>query len=410
MSYNIGALPWPLFWGGTAGDPSGRVEEMGRHLNKFDIVGVQELWSYFSQFNRDLRFPYYSKGEHIYTTGNGLDFFSKFPMTKPRKLTFSNNEVYVNKGILHSKVMVYPEIYIDVINAHTGDSHENIEAQVDEISAYIQTKIPRGNAVIVMGDFNASMWDDFMQDLRDDNGLTDSRSEKWSEDDSYNGFGGVDRIFFRGGEKVYLTLEHFETIDNTPGDKDLYPLLFSRNGEQLSDHAPVVSILRYHIPEEYTIQGGQIVYLSDLKVKEAYNNSYDHGPIGIDQTVGGGGAYDGKTLRMDPRTYEKGLGVHAPSQMIFQINGDYDRFRADIGVDEESDVNGKVSFRVYGDNEIIYNSGPMEPWTPTKVIDVNVCGVRELRLRVRTEGSDRWDHADWANAHLVRSHEYEYAD
>lgn len=150
--------------------------------------------------------------------------------------------------------------------------------------------------------------------------------------------------------------------------------------------------------EDSTDDSDSSVYLSDLKAKSAKNA---WGPMELDHSNGEMKANDGKTITLNGVTYAKGLGVHAPSDVRYALDGKYRTFTADIGLDDEADTRGSVSFQVWADGVILYDSGKMSSSTPTKTINVNVQGRKELRLVVTTGGdNNKSDHADWADARL----------
>jgi hypothetical protein len=103
-------------------------------------------------------------------------------------------------------------------------------------------------------------------------------------------------------------------------------------------------------------------------------------------------------LRLERRTYRKGLGTHAPSEIVYALDGRYDRFVARIGGAEDR---GTVEFQVYGDDRPLYASGVLRGLQGSKSIDVKLEGVQVLRLVV-TDGGDNYfaDMANWADARV----------
>ena len=140
-------------------------------------------------------------------------------------------------------------------------------------------------------------------------------------------------------------------------------------------------------------------YLSDLAWIEAFNG---WGDIERDRSNGETAANDGKVLTLAGKTYAKGLGVHADSNVAYNLNGAYATFTAEIGVDDEVADNGSVIFQVLGDNVVLFQSGIFSGASPTQIISVDVRGKNVLRLKV-LPGADGngFDHADWADAKLL---------
>lgn len=142
-------------------------------------------------------------------------------------------------------------------------------------------------------------------------------------------------------------------------------------------------------------------YVSDLEWVGVPVNAY--GEVHRDASVGDGLGHV-NPITLNGVVYPKGLGVHANSEVIYNLSGRYSSFISDVGVDDEMWADGgSVDFLVIADGTVIYDSGPMDSNSATQNINVNVDGVRELRLKVTDAGNgDRSDHADWANARLVR--------
>jgi titin len=157
-----------------------------------------------------------------------------------------------------------------------------------------------------------------------------------------------------------------------------------------SDYSNVASVTTPAAPT--------FAYLSDLAWVSATNG---WGPVERDTSNGSSGAGDGKTMTLNGVTYAKGLGVHAASEVIYNLNGAYSQFLSDIGVDDES-AQGTVVFQVYADNVKVYDSGLMTATSATKQVSLSVAGKQQLKLVVTDSGDgNSYDKADWAGARLV---------
>jgi len=123
-----------------------------------------------------------------------------------------------------------------------------------------------------------------------------------------------------------------------------------------------------------------------------------------DHSNGEQGASDGGTISINGATYTKGLGVHANSEIRYNLTGlGYTSFSTDFGVDDEEGGAGSVVFRIYLDGVLVFDSGVKRGNQSAGSITVNVTGKSELKLVV-TDGGDGLssDHADWANAKLIK--------
>lgn len=104
-------------------------------------------------------------------------------------------------------------------------------------------------------------------------------------------------------------------------------------------------------------------------------------------------------------TYDRGIGTHANSEIIYDIAGKgYNRFQCYVGLDQEANRNdvGSVAFQVWADGEKLFDSGTMKRDNPAKFIDVDVSGRKQLKLIVTDAGDGNGnDHADWADAQFI---------
>jgi len=103
------------------------------------------------------------------------------------------------------------------------------------------------------------------------------------------------------------------------------------------------------------------------------------------------------------KRFARGLGHHAPGEIVVDLDGAYTAFAADVGVQKQASNMGSVVFRVLVDGKVRFDSGLMRESTPARSVRVDLRGSRELRLVV-TDGGDgiTCDVANWANARLLR--------
>lgn len=120
--------------------------------------------------------------------------------------------------------------------------------------------------------------------------------------------------------------------------------------------------------------------------------------LGIDKSVGG------RPLSIGGKTYSKGFGTHAPSEIVYKLDGKANHFLSDLGVDDEVQHNVTVGYEVYGDGNLLYRSGDISQTAAPVSIDIDVSGVKELRLLTNLGKDDiaDTDHADWANARIIK--------
>ncbi|MEJ5296862.1 MAG: NPCBM/NEW2 domain-containing protein [Armatimonadota bacterium] len=105
------------------------------------------------------------------------------------------------------------------------------------------------------------------------------------------------------------------------------------------------------------------------------------------------------------KTYAKGIGHHAPGQLVLDLAGLYDEFLCEVGVqDQGGGSQGSVTFSVIVDGQTRFESGVMREGDPAKPVRVSVRGAQELRLIAGDAGDGLVsDMANWAEARLIGS-------
>ncbi len=165
---------------------------------------------------------------------------------------------------------------------------------------------------------------------------------------------------------------------------------------ELHDHSTLV--LPWEQVAQINMRSDRMAWLSDLK------------PIEVDDkplfSLGGWGrdkSWLGKPITLGRKVYEKGLGVHAPCRLVYEANGRYDTFAAVIGIDDETHrQHGDCVYKVIGDGRVFYTQRVTSKDKP-RLIRVDISGIKRLTLQVEVgEDLDTGDHADWADARLIR--------
>ena len=124
-------------------------------------------------------------------------------------------------------------------------------------------------------------------------------------------------------------------------------------------------------------------------------------PHRVDRSVTGG------PLRCGGRLYTRGIGVHAPSKLQWELDGSWSTLKLAVGVDDEAlelGGQGSVVFRVLVDGEARFESELITVGQkPVVVPPVSLEGAKLLSLEVEM-ASDLHvgDRADWLRPVLVR--------
>ena len=137
-------------------------------------------------------------------------------------------------------------------------------------------------------------------------------------------------------------------------------------------------------------------YLSDLPMVSAKNG---WGPIERDQSNGEQAAGDGHPITLNGKRYAKGLGVHAQSEVVYQIPSGCTTFTSDVGIDDEAEAKASVNFLIYLDDVAVLTSPLMTGSSSTQYVRISVAGRSRLKLAVTNAGdTNADDHGDWAGA------------
>ena len=110
---------------------------------------------------------------------------------------------------------------------------------------------------------------------------------------------------------------------------------------------------------------------------------------------------EGNPIKLKGRTFERGIGTHANSEIIIDLRRSALAFESVVGLDDEKTGEGSIVFQVWVDGRKIYDSGIMRGGDEPKEVKVDLRGAGQLMLRVTDAGDDiNCDHADWADARL----------
>jgi hypothetical protein len=156
-----------------------------------------------------------------------------------------------------------------------------------------------------------------------------------------------------------------------------------------------------------SVHSGRVVYLSDLSATEVQTEGRLHRPWPIrhDRSLTLG------TLATGGRTFEKGLGVHSRSELTYDVAGRYEKFAATVGIDDAVRPRGSVVFRVFGDDELVYESDTLTGVDPPVEVLVDVSNVRKLTLVVDyADELDLGDHVVIGAARLLKPAEHPATD
>ena len=140
-------------------------------------------------------------------------------------------------------------------------------------------------------------------------------------------------------------------------------------------------------------------YLGDVAWLRATNG---WGPVEKDTSNGEQAGGDGRPITINGAVHQKGLGVHAASSIEYYTAKKCTSVSADVGVDDEKNANGSVTFEIWADGTKVASSGLRTTADPAEHLTADVTDAQFVRLIV-TDGGDgnNSDHADWADAQIT---------
>ncbi|MDP7287737.1 MAG: NPCBM/NEW2 domain-containing protein, partial [Phycisphaerae bacterium] len=120
------------------------------------------------------------------------------------------------------------------------------------------------------------------------------------------------------------------------------------------------------------------------------------GKFANDKSIGG------KPLKVNGQAYKKGVGVMSGSELVYQLDGTWDKLVGHVGMDDEVGDGGSVMFRAYADDKLVFESPNQTGKSVKQLMDLNIKGVKKLRL-VLLDGGDgsKDDHGDWVDVKLI---------
>lgn len=210
-------------------------------------------------------------------------------------------------------------------------------------------------------------------------------------------------IYRKGEGDFELIAEDIKTeefIDENAHSNDNYSYVYylvAKNSEGLGEASEKVSVETN-------------VYLSELEWK---SGSTGYGEIQKDASC------DGNIITLKGEngqnvSYDKGIGTHANSEIVYSLKGldYYDYFETFVGVDQEmAGTMASISFEVYLDDEKVFDSGLMTGDTTQQHVKVPISGKNILKLVVKDGGNDIGsDHGSFGDAKLTKVHTNSNAD
>ncbi|WP_288529355.1 NPCBM/NEW2 domain-containing protein [uncultured Bacteroides sp.] len=107
-------------------------------------------------------------------------------------------------------------------------------------------------------------------------------------------------------------------------------------------------------------------------------------------------------LTVNGVVYERGLGSHSISRLLYDLGGKAVSISGLAGADDKNLFAGKLQFKILGDKKELWKSGVMKKGDSVKEFNVNLKGIDKVLLLVEECGDGiMYDHADWLNVKIT---------
>ncbi|WP_231863204.1 endonuclease/exonuclease/phosphatase family protein [Sphingobacterium populi] len=252
LTYNIAGLPQVISSAKTPRAES--IRAIGHKIDQFDLVNVQEDFHYNVDLYQYNQHPFRTDTKGKVPFGDGLNTLSKYPIMELRRIAWqqcSGTDCLTPKGFAYMRVQLAKDASVDLYNIHATAHVSNAAVQarrhnMEQLAAYINTH-SEGNALIVMGDFNAhyAFVGDNLHDFKHSTGTVDPWVDFFLEGkvpEPYADFmiphklelttdiESIDKILYRNGKNLKLIPKSYAIEDD---------LFSTDSGQHLSDHLAV---------------------------------------------------------------------------------------------------------------------------------------------------------------------------
>ncbi len=143
---------------------------------------------------------------------------------------------------------------------------------------------------------------------------------------------------------------------------------------------------------------GKITFLSDLEPVKVTERS----SVGLVDHYRRDKNLEEAPLKVAKETFAKGLSLHAYTELVYDIGGEYKEFKAVLGVDPTVGGDSHVKVTIEGDGRELF-AGEVRRRDPPKTLTVDVKNVKQIRIVVASTGLlDLGDHVNLADAKVSK--------
>jgi hypothetical protein len=152
---------------------------------------------------------------------------------------------------------------------------------------------------------------------------------------------------------------------------------------------------------------GKVAYLSDLEPESATFAPY----IGFSDDASSFGevyqyrrdtGFEQSPLKLDGKTYRKGLALQSRTSLIYKLPGKFRLFRAVVGIDDLTRETGDVRLEIKGDGKTLWQ-GEVTGSQPARELELELAGVKRLEILADYGGGlDIGDRLDLCEARVTK--------
>ncbi|CDR45717.1 CYFA0S19e02190g1_1 [Cyberlindnera fabianii] len=289
LTFNVAGLPEILQNNDEPLDKTTATTNIGKIFSELkddlDIIHVQEDFNYHATLYKYDNHPYRTATSGGVPFGSGLNTLSNYDWINFERVKWSTCsdasefDCLTPKGFTHMKIKLETGVYINFINLHAdagtepGDESAR-NSNLQQIADWIDSSA-YGEAVIIFGDTNCryTRTDDNIAVFTTQNSMKDAWVElemggvapSKGDDALLCGLPStslkceiVDKVFYRSSKAIELIATQFDYV----GD------LFTYEGNQLSDHNPILVNFTYTLSDDYKtsdiVGSNNGVYFNDI--------------------------------------------------------------------------------------------------------------------------------------------------
>ncbi len=134
-----------------------------------------------------------------------------------------------------------------------------------------------------------------------------------------------------------------------------------------------------------------VIDLGNMKYE---SHKQDWGSIHVNQSI------DGNHFTVNGNIFENGLGIHASSETVYNIEGKYSSFRTSYALDDESLCSKGVFIEIFGDGNMLAKTQPFQNGV-LETITANIKDVQKLTIKTRPVDGINCSHVDLIQPVLI---------